>query len=114
MEKCMKAFNKINKLYVQATGEQLASKLVHSVYRQFDTVSMKQLDTVSMPISPVLNHVDGEEWFKQVAEAIENLTFVYFEKENDGFTYRLKLNEDNTFSLSQVGQTVHLKGGENE
>ena len=102
----MKAFNKINKLYVQATGEQLASKLEHGFYRQ--------IDTVSMPISPILNDVDEEEWFKQVAEAIENLTFHYYVKENDGFTYRLKLNEDNTFSLSQVGQSCLLIGGKNE
>jgi DNA repair photolyase len=102
----MKAFNKINKLYVQATGEQLASKLEHGFYRQ--------IDTVSMPISPILNYVDDEEWYKQVAEAIENLTFVYYEKENEGSSYRLKLNEDYTFSLSQVGQTIHLKGGKNE
>ena len=114
MEKCMKTFNKINRLYVKAKGEQLASKLEHSIYRKFDTVSMKQFDTVSMPISPILNHVDEEEWFKQIAEAIENLIFVYYKKENDGFTYRLKLNEDNTFSLSQVGQTNLLKGGKNE
>jgi len=99
----MKAFNKINKLYVQATGEQLASKLEHGFYRQ--------IDTVSMPISPILNDIDYEEWYKQVAEAIGNLTFVYYEKENEGSSYRLELNEDYTFSLSQVGQTIHLKGG---
>jgi|TARA_R100000781_G_scaffold41155_1_gene28380 hypothetical protein len=102
----MKAFNKIDKLYVQATGEQLASKLEHGFYRQ--------IDTVSMPISPILKYVDDDDWYKQVAEAIENLTFVYYEKENEGFTYRLKLNEDNTFSLSQVGQTFTINGDKNE
>ena len=107
----MKAFNKINRLYVKAKGEQVASKLEHGIFRQ---TALEKIEYVAMPISPKLNDVDEEEWFKQVAEAIENLTFVYYEKENEGFTYRLKLNEDNTFSLSQVGQTNLLKGGKNE
>jgi|TARA_R100000030_G_scaffold93460_1_gene79617 hypothetical protein len=109
-----KAFNKINRLYVEAKGEQLASKLEHRIYQQFVTAYKEEIETVSMPISPILNDVDEEEWFKQVAEAIENLTFHYYVKENDGFTYRLKLNEDNTFSLSQVGQSCLLIGGKNE
>ena len=84
------------------------------LFRSLEHGFYRQIDTVSMPISPILNYVDDEEWYKQIAESIENLTFVYYEKENEGFTYRLKLNEDNTFSLSQVGQTIHLKGGKNE
>ena len=84
-------------------GEQLASKLEHGFYRQ--------IDTVSMPISPILNDIDYEEWYKQVAEAIEILLLFTMKKENEGSSYRLELNEDYTFSLSQVGQTIHLKGG---
>ena len=40
----MKGFDKIDKFYVSATGEQLASKVKHGYYRQ--------TDTVSIPISP--------------------------------------------------------------
>ena len=66
----MKAFNKINKLYVQVNTRHHAQACL-------------LIDTVSMPISSTLNHVDEEEWYKQVAEAIENLTFVYYEKEKN-------------------------------
>ena len=92
----MEGFDKIDKIYVSATGEQLSKKADVSYYRQ--------IDTVSIPISPPVRGGD-DKIHKGFVEAIESLTFVHYEKENEGYTYRLKHDsEHNTFSLGQVGQ----------
>ena len=64
----MEGFDKINKFYISATGEQLASKVDHAYYRQDDTVSM--------PISPIIRGGD-DKWHDGFVEAIQSLTFIY-------------------------------------
>lgn len=95
----MKGFDKIDKFYVSATGEQLASKVDHAYYRQ--------TDTVSMPISPPIR---GDKAFHDgFVEAIESLTFIYYDKEDSGSTFKLYHDaKTNTFSVKQNGQIAAI------
>ena len=95
----MKGFDKIDKFYVSATGEQLASKVDHAYYRQ--------TDTVSMPISPPIR---GDKKFHDgFVEAIESLTFIYYDKEDSGSTFKLYHDaKTNTFSINQNGQIAAI------
>ena len=64
----MEGFDKINKFYISATGEQLASKIDHAYYRQDDTVSM--------PISPIIRGgEENDKWHNCFVEAIQSNTF---------------------------------------
>tara|TARA_R100000664_G_C2747752_1_gene135231 strand:+ start:433 stop:747 length:315 start_codon:yes stop_codon:yes gene_type:complete len=101
----MKGFDKVDKLYLSTEGEQLASKIDHSYYRQ--------TDYVSLPISPILR---GEDFWDGVYKAIENLDFIYWTEEHNGTTYKLQRNEDNSFSLQQKGRIVQMqtKGEESD
>ena len=94
----MEGFDKINKFYISATGEQLASKIDHAYYRQDDTVSM--------PISPIIRGgEENDKWHNGFVEAIQSLTFIYYDSETSGSTFELKHDEkSNTFSVKQTGQ----------
>ena len=95
----MEGFEKIDKFYVSATGEQLASKVKHGYYRQDDTVSMP----ISPPIRGDKNFHDG------FVEAIESLTFIYYDKEDSGSTFKLYHDaKTNTFSVKQNGQIAEI------
>ena len=95
----MEGFDKIDKFYVSATGEQLASKVKHGYYRQDDTVSMP----ISPPIRGDKNFHDG------FVEAIESLTFIYYDKEDSGSTFKLHHDaKTNTFSVKQNGQIAEI------
>ena len=95
----MEGFDKIDKFYVSATGEQLASKVLHGYYRQDDTVSMP----ISPPIRGDKNFHDG------FVEAIESLTFIYYDKEDSGSTFKLYHDaKTNTFSVKQNGQIAEI------
>ena len=95
----MEGFDKIDKFYVSATGEQLASKVKHGYYRQDDTVSMP----ISPPIRGDKNFHDG------FVEAIESLTFIYYDKEDSGSTFKLYHDaKTNTFSVKQNGQIAEI------
>ena len=96
----MKGFDKIDKFYVSATGEQLASKVKHGYYRQ--------TDTVSIPISPPIR---GDiNFHKGFVEAIESLTFIYYDKEDSGSTFKLYHDtKTNTFSVKQNGQIAEIR-----
>jgi hypothetical protein len=92
----MEGFDKINKFYISATGEQLASKVDHAYYRQDDTVSM--------PISPIIRGGD-DKFHDGFVEAIQGLTLIYYDSETSGSTFELKHDEkSNTFSVKQTGQ----------
>jgi len=92
----MEGFDKINKFYISATGEQLASKVDHAYYRQDDTVSM--------PISPIIRGGD-DKFHEGFVEAIQSLTLIYYDSETSGSTFELKHDEkSNTFSIKQTGQ----------
>tara|TARA_R100000544_G_C2219563_1_gene56628 strand:- start:278 stop:589 length:312 start_codon:yes stop_codon:yes gene_type:complete len=92
----MEGFDKINKFYISATGEQLASKVDHAYYRQDDTVSM--------PISPIIRGGD-DKFHDGFVEAIQSLTLIYYDSETSGSTFELKHDEkSNTFSIKQTGQ----------
>ena len=95
----MEGFDKIDKFYISATGEQLASKVKHGYYRQDDTVSMP----ISPPIRGDKNFHDG------FVEAIESLTFIYYDKEDSGSTFKLYHDaKTNTFSVKQNGQIAAI------
>ena len=95
----MEGFDKIDKFYVSATGEQLASKVLHGYYRQ--------TDTVSMPISSPIR--GGKKFHDGFVEAIESLTFIYYDKEDSGSTFKLYHDaKTNTFSVKQNGQIAEI------
>ena len=96
----MEGFDKIDKFYVSATGDQLASKVKHGYYRQ--------TDTVSMPISPPIRGGD-DKFHNGFVEAIKSLTFIYYDKEDEGSTFKLYHDEKtNTFSVKQNGQIAEI------
>ena len=102
----MKGFNKIDKFYISATGEQLASKVDHAYYRQ--------TDTVSMPISPPIRGGD-DKFHDGFVEAIESLTFIYYDKEDSGSTFKLYHDaKTNTFSINQNGQIATITTNKNK
>ena len=95
----MEGFDKIDKFYVSATGEQLASKVKHAYYRQ--------PDTVSIPISPPRR--SEKKFHDGFVEAIESLTFIYYDKEDSGSTFILRHDpKTNTFSVKQNGQIAEI------
>ena len=98
----MEGFDKINKFYISATGEQLASKIDHAYYRQDDTVSM--------PISPIIRGgEENDKWHNGFVEAIQSLTFIYYDKEDEGSTFKLYHDaKTNTFSIKQNGQIATI------
>ena len=99
----MEGFDKIDKFYVSATGEQLASKVNHAYYRQTDTVSMP----ISPPIRGGKTFYDG--FYDGFVEAIESLTFIYYDKEDSGSTFKLYHDaKTNTFSVKQNGQIAEI------
>jgi|TARA_R110002012_G_scaffold216471_1_gene387601 hypothetical protein len=103
----MKGFDKIDKFYVSATGEQLSQKINIGYYRQDDTVSI--------PISPPIRGGD-DKFHNGFVEAIKSLTFIYYDKEDEGSTFKLYHDEKtNTFSVKQNGQiaTITTKNKEN-
>ena len=102
----MEGFDKINKFYVSATGEQLSQKTNISYYRHDDTVSM--------PISPPIRGGDTK-FHESFVEAIKSLTFTYYDTENEGSTFRLQHDEKtNTFSVKQNGQIFELSAKNKE
>ena len=95
----MEGFDKIDKFYVSATDEQLASKVKHAYYRQ--------TDTVSIPISPPIR--SEKKFHDGFVEAIESLTFIYYDKEDSGSTFILRHDpKTNTFSVKQNGQIAEI------
>ena len=92
----MKPFKKINRIYVEASGDHLLDELEVNGYRQSDTVAM--------PISKPIKGNDEEYW-EAFVEAIESISFIYWESEDEGYSYRLKNDKKtHTFSLQQSGQ----------
>tara|TARA_R100001143_G_C3231908_1_gene75102 strand:- start:144 stop:470 length:327 start_codon:yes stop_codon:yes gene_type:complete len=93
----MKPFKKINRIYAEASGDHLFDELEVSGYRQNDTVAM--------PISKPIRVSDDEKHYEAFVEAIESISFIYWEGEDKGFSYQLKNDKKtNTFSLEQSGQ----------
>ncbi len=94
----MKPFKKINRIYVEASGDHLLDELEVGGYRQSDTVAM--------PISkPIRGSDDSKKYWEAFVEAIESISFVYWESEDEGYSYRLKNDKKtHTFSLEQSGQ----------
>lgn len=96
----MKGFDKIDKFYISATGEQLSQKIDIGYYRQDDTVSM--------PISPIIRGGD-DKFHDGFVEAIQSLTFIYYDSETSGSTFELKHDKkSNTFSVKQNGQIATI------
>ena len=102
----MKGFDKIDKFYISATGEQLSQKIDIGYYRQDDTVSM--------PISPPIRGGD-DKFHDGFVEAIESLTFIYYDKEDSGSTFKLYHDaKTNTFSINQNGQIATITTNKNK
>ena len=104
----MKPFKKINRIYVEASGDHLLDELEVRGYRQSDTVAMP----ISKPIyAGGCLYVNKDSYkkywlgYEAFVEAIEGISFVYWESEDKGYSYRLKNDKKTkTFSLHQSGE----------
>ena len=77
--------NRKNKVHIRISGNKLLEKAETYFYREDQTISIP---------------LEGD-----LIEAIESVKFVWWDKENSGFTYQLKFDaETETFSYDQVGQ----------
>ena len=83
---------KANRIYVEHTADHLRQQIEHAYYR--DT------DTVAIPITPPLNEEELEALGKTMLEAIKELTFIFWEDEQKGFTYKIT----GSFGFKQTGQ----------
>ena len=85
---------KANRVYVEHEADHLRQKLEHSYYR--DT------DTVAIPITPPLNEEELEALGKTMLEAIKKLTFVLWDDETSGVTFKIT----GSFGFKEVGQKL--------
>ena len=83
---------KANRVYVEHTADQLHQQIEHAYYR--DT------DTVAIPITPPLNEEELEALGKTMLEAIKKLTFVLWDDEIRGVTFKIT----GSFGFKQTGQ----------
>jgi len=83
---------KANRVYVEHEADHLRQQLEHSYYR--DT------QTVAVPITPPLNEEELEFLYKTMLEAIKKLTFVLWDDETSGVTFKIT----GSFGFKQTGQ----------
>ena len=72
---------KTNRVYVEHEADHLREQIEHSYYR--DT------QTVAVPITPPLNEEELEALGKTMLEAIKKLTFVLWDDEIRGVTFKI-------------------------
>ena len=83
---------KANRVYVEHEADHLRQQIEHAYYR--DT------DTVAIPITPPLNEEELEFLYKTMLEAIKKLTFVLWDDETSGVTFKIT----GSFGFKQTGQ----------